>query len=257
MNYSDLKFERVKYLIGEKGLSLLSNTSVILFGVGGVGGWCAEALIRSGIGHLTLVDPDKIEITNLNRQIQATLDTIDKFKVYELAERLKKINPEAEIIPIQKEYNKETAHLFELKRFDYVIDAIDSLSSKVELIINATASNVTLFTSLGAAGWINPSFIKIGYLMETEGCRLGRMLRKKLRQKKYKGNPLCVYSEEGAFPLPEFSKYYKEKSSLFSSNEEFLLKKKYPNGSFLHITGTFGFFLAGLVIMDVLKKVSS
>ncbi|MCX7726892.1 MAG: tRNA threonylcarbamoyladenosine dehydratase [Chitinispirillaceae bacterium] len=247
------KFERVKYIIGSENLRAFNHTSVILFGAGGVGSWCAEALIRSGIGHLTIVDPDKIEITNINRQIQATIDTIGKVKVYELSERLKRINPEAEIVPLQKEYNKDTVSLFDLKKFDYVIDAIDSLSSKVELIINATAANVTLFTSLGAAGWVHPSFIKIRPLMESCGCRLGRMLRKRLRQRGYKGNPLCVYSEEGAFPSPKNLNYKCNYSSVKNEHND-LLFNKMPKGSFVHITGTFGFFLAGLVIMDVLNK---
>ena len=127
-------FHRTELLIGEAALKKLAATRVILFGVGGVGSWCAEALIRSGVGHLTIVDNDVICVTNINRQLQATAKNVGKSKVLALQERLLDIHPDADITALQKVYNKETREDFNLADYDYVIDAIDSLSHKVDLI---------------------------------------------------------------------------------------------------------------------------
>jgi tRNA A37 threonylcarbamoyladenosine dehydratase len=260
-------FNRLGMLMGEAVVSMLQHTRVILFGVGGVGSWCAEALIRSGIGCLTLVDSDLICRTNINRQLQATSRNVGTIKVHELARRLKDINPDAEINPRQETYRRGVAETFSLYSYDYVIDAIDSLSSKVDLIISAAEAGVTTFTALGASCKLDPTRIRVGSLWDSQGCHLGKLVRKRLRRRKFAGDLLCVYSEEllppaktgssvcGSGPCIHPQKVHGTETEKSTQIQEGYSEKKQINGSVVHITGTFGFFLAGLVVQDVVHRV--
>ena len=256
--------QRLRILTGADAVDLLAKTRVILFGVGGVGSWAAEALIRSGIGSLTMVDSDVVCITNINRQVQATMATVGKSKTAELARRLREIQPKAEIIDLQAVYDKKTADRFDLASYDYVLDCIDSLNSKVELIMRASRSGATVYTALGASCKLDPSQIVIGSLWDSYNCGLGKYVRKKLRQRGFKGDVTCIYSpEEGRhFPggtvcgtgqclCPKSTPTGGENDA-----KEWCSTKKQINGSAVHITGTFGFMLAGLVIQDVVKRAS-
>lgn len=261
----DPSFNRMQLLTGRSALDALQATKVILFGVGGVGSWCAEALIRSGIGHLTMVDSDLICRTNINRQVQATRSSVGMVKVEHLAHRLRDINPRAEIITRQEIYNRNSAHEFTLDSYDYVIDAIDSLSAKVELIINATNAGAKVFSALGASCRLDPTAIRIGSLWDSKGCRLGRFVRKRLRRRGFHSDLQCVYSEE-RLPVHEDDNHGCGTGNCtcpeggMAGNDEPLVHescagKKQVNGSAVHITGTYGFFLAGLVIQDVTNSV--
>ena len=254
-------FNRLRLLTGDVVADRLRTTSVIVFGVGGVGSWCAEALVRSGIGAITLVDSDCICRTNINRQVQATIASVGRVKVRELAERLSAINPESTVEPRREIYKRGSAGSFGLERYDYVIDAIDSLSAKVDLIISATEAGCTVFTALGASCKMDPTKIRIAPLWESQGCHLGKLVRKRLRRRNFTGTPLCVYSEE-LLPVT-----MTESGSGCGTADcicpkaavdddavpihEWCSKKKQINGSAVHITGTFGFFLAGMVLRDV------
>ena len=149
-------YNRTELLVGDDVMTALAKTRVIIFGVGGVGSWCAEGLVRSGITHLTIVDSDRICITNVNRQLMATTRTVGQVKVDTMKDRLLEINPKAEITAIQQIYSAETASQFNLDDYDYVVDAVDSLKDKVQLILNATASSAKFYCSLGAALKVNP-----------------------------------------------------------------------------------------------------
>ncbi len=240
-------FHRTELLIGEAALKKLSVTRVILFGVGGVGSWCAEALIRSGIGHLTIVDNDVICVTNINRQLQATAKNIGQSKVLALRERLLDIRPDADVVALQKVYNRETCGEFNLPRFNYVIDAIDSLSHKVELIASAMEAGVILFSAMGAANKLDATTIRVDSIWKSQGCRLARFVRKRLRQRGVTGDCLCVYSEELLTPL--------EIEPPDEAGDAWSETKAQVNGSMVHITGAFGFNLAGLVVQDVVRSV--
>jgi len=253
-------FNRLELLTGSAGLEALRKTSVALFGIGGVGSWCAESLIRSGIGHLTIVDSDLICVTNINRQLQATHDTVGASKVDVLKQRLASINPHAEIIALQKVYNRTTASSFPMDSYDYVIDAIDSLSSKVELIIHASHAGTKTYSALGASCKLDPTRIRVASLWETHGCPLGHFVRKRLRKRKFSGEVTCVFSDE---MLPNYDikpgcGTGKCICPTVSKNgdpvHEWCSSKKQINGSVAHITGIYGFMLAGLVIQDVLEK---
>jgi len=239
-------FNRTRRLVGPDGMQRIREASVVLFGVGGVGSWCAEALVRSGVRHLTIVDGDVVNPSNVNRQLMATTRTVGRPKVEALRERLLDINPEADITPIQAVYNKESAPDFHLEQYDYIIDAIDSLKDKAALIVEASALPGTLFSSMGAACKADPTRIKVAEFWEVRGCPLGAALRKKLRKEKtLPAKPfLCVYDDE---VLPNLGD-----SSL--ADNEGNSAKAVINGTLAHITGIFGFTLAGLVIRDMLDR---
>lgn len=257
-------FNRLQRLTSIKGFDLIQSKSVIIFGVGGVGSWCAESLIRSGIKKLTIIDSDLVCTTNINRQLQATCKTIGKVKVEILKERLLEINPKAQITAMEKIYNKSSAHEFDLNNYDYTIDAIDSLSCKVDLIEHACNSDTTLFSALGASSKLDPTRIKTAPIWETHGCRLGRFVRKRLRKRDIKREFICVYSDE---ILPVFEVNVgcgsgeclcpkkKNTDGTIEDAHEWCSSKQLINGSIVHITGIFGFYLSGLVMQDILKAI--
>lgn len=239
-------FNRAELLLGSDVMRALSEVSVILFGVGGVGSWCAEGLVRSGVRRLTIVDADRVSMTNVNRQLMATVGTVGEVKVEAMKKRLLEINPEAEITALQKIYSSGTASEFDLDAYDYVIDAVDSLKDKVQLILNASASSATFYCSLGAALKINPLNVRVAEFWDVRGCPLGAALRKKMKRsgsfpaRKF----LCVYDDE---VLPNRGEP--------AESEDALFQKAVTNGSLAHVTAIFGMTLCGLLIGDVYKKV--
>ncbi|MCC7300573.1 MAG: tRNA threonylcarbamoyladenosine dehydratase [Verrucomicrobia bacterium] len=257
-------FHRTELLSGEAAVKKLAATRVILFGVGGVGSWCAEALIRSGVGHLTIVDNDVICVTNINRQLQATAKNVGKSKVLALQERLLEIHPDADINALQKVYNQETREEFNLSSYDYVIDAIDSLSHKVDLIASAMESGAKLFSAMGAANKLDATTIRVDSIWKSQGCRLAKFVRKRLRSRGVSGDCLCVYSEE-LLPAFEAVKAACGSAQCFCPkqlddegceipSDVWCHQKAQINGSMVHITGAFGFNLAGLVVQDVVRN---
>lgn len=233
-------FSRVERLVGPDGLARLHDARVILFGVGGVGGWCAEALVRSGIGHLVLVDPDCVDVTNINRQLPATTKTTGRPKVEVLRERLLEINPLCEVIALQERYTAGAD--FSLSSYDAIVDAIDSLTDKAHLILEASACPGAFFSSMGAACKMDPTKVRVAEFFDVRGCPLGAALRKRLRkngtlpEKKF----LCVYDEE---VLPNLGPELDPGPG-----------KAVANGTLAPITGIFGFTLAGLVIEHIVGK---
>lgn len=258
-------FDRTELLVGREIMETIKNTKVILFGVGGVGSWCAESLIRSGIGQLTIVDSDRVCVTNVNRQLMATTKTVGQVKVDVLKERLLEINPEAEIRAIQQIYEAATSDDFQLESYDYIIDAIDSLENKAELIRRGTKTNATLFSSMGAALKIDPSKIQTSEFWKVKGCPLAAALRRKMKKgEKPAKKFLCVFSEErlpnkGEAGLPRKEMPISPKAEQNSGNtnldnHDWNSLKAQINGTMAHTTAIFGFMLASLVIQDIYKR---
>ena len=256
-------YNRTELLVGEDVINRLSHISVIIFGVGGVGSWCAEGLVRSGVTHITIVDSDRICITNVNRQLMATVKTVGQVKVEALKARLLEINPKADISAVQQIYCAETAGEFNLDSYDYIIDAVDSLKDKVQLILNATRSRATFFCSLGAALKLDPMKVQVAEFWKVRGCPLGAALRKKMKragtfpEKKF----ICVYDDEVLPNLGHCRSCGTEKCLCPKSqdgpgdaallNHEWCSSKAQINGTAAHITAIFGMTLAGLVINSV------
>lgn len=220
-------------------IQALADTRVAVFGVGGVGSWCVEALARTGIGHITIIDSDTVAPSNINRQLPALHSTIDRPKVQVIAERILDINPECKVTALEARYTPENAEEFKLETYHYVIDAIDSLRDKADLILRctnpATAPQRAFFSSMGAARKVDPDRVAVAEFWRVEGCPLARALRTRFRRsdtyprRKFK----CVYSPEA--PLPQ------------APDAE-------ANGTFAHITSIFGLKLASLLIRDIIKK---
>lgn len=247
-------FKRTELLLGTDLMNKIAGTRIILFGVGGVGGWCAESLVRSGVKYLTIVDSDYVCETNINRQLMATTKTIGQRKVDVLKTRLLEINPNAEINAIAGIYSEETSDSFQLETYDYIIDAIDSLKHKIHLILIATRTKAKLFSSMGAALKMDSTRIKVAEFWKVTGCPLAAAIRRRMKQgerpaKKF----MCVYSDE---VLENRGLKYEGDESKSSE----LLKQDNPsvkaqtNGTLVHITAIFGFTLAGLIIQDICRE---
>lgn len=231
-------FLRLETLIGKEAFEKLQQKRVAIFGVGGVGSFCAEALVRSGVLNITLVDQDVVNITNINRQLPALISTIGRPKVDVLVERFKDISPEAKITPVFKMYGEQTHDEFDFSSYDVVIDAIDSLSSKIDLLVQAYNADCSVYCSLGAANKIDPTQVRVSSIWQTKGCPLGKLVRAGLRQKDFSGDFKAVYSEEKKPALPE---------GLESPNPRLL-------GSFMPVTSMFGAALASQVVQDISKN---
>ena len=240
---------RTALLMGDDVMDALTGARVILFGVGGVGSWCAEGLIRSGIRHITLVDSDVVSESNVNRQLMATSRTVGQVKVEALRDRLLEIDPGAEVTAIRRVYSAETADSFRMEEYDYIIDAIDSLKEKSDLILRATRTPAVFFSSMGAACKVDPRKVRVAEFWNVRGCPLGAAIRKKYRQNHtWPGHKFhCVYDEE---VLPNRGRAL----AADSSNGEWDGRKAQINGTAAHITAIFGMTLAGLVIEDVYEK---
>lgn len=249
-------FQRTELLLGKDYLKRTAEKQVILFGVGGVGSWCAEMLIRSGIEHLTIVDSDCVAISNINRQLMATTKTVGLVKVEVLKQRLLEINPDAEIVALQKIYSPETHEFFKIDTYDFIIDAIDSLSNKVYLIQQATKTDAHFFSSMGAALKIDPTRIRVAEFWKVAGCPLAAALRHRIKksgglEKKF----MCVYSDEllenkGELPLDNQdneSDQIAEKSSWDS-------KKARINGTSAYMPAMFGMTLSSLVVKAIINE---
>ena len=222
------RLARIGALVGEKSLQKLSALRVAIFGVGGVGSVCAESLVRSGVCNLTMVDSDEVVESNINRQLPALNSTLGRPKVEVLRERFLDISPQAKIVALQARYSAETRAQFDFKSFDVVIDAIDSLSPKTDLLITASDSGCQVFCSLGAAGKLDPTKVRTASIWETTGCPLGKLVRNGLRKREFHGDFMAVYSQE---------------PSLLKGNpgENLVL------GSAMPVTAAFGLALSSLV----------
>ena len=234
-------FSRAELLLGADTMERLAQSRVIIFGVGGVGSWCAEALVRSGVRQLTLVDCDRVSMTNVNRQLMATTQTVGQLKVEALKTRLLDINPSAQITALPEVFTEETADSFQLDTYHYIIDCIDSLRHKAHLILKACRTRATFFSSMGAALKLDPTRIRIADFWKVEGDPLARALRRHFKQKGLMPERrfLCVYSDE---LLPNLGVPPQEGPI----NPQ--LNKPQTNGSLVHITAIFGFMLASLVV---------
>lgn len=240
--------KRSSLLFGGAAMERISSARVIIFGIGGVGSWCAEALVRSGIRHITLVDSDNVSLTNCNRQLLATSKTVGQAKVEVMRERLLEINPNAEVVALQMPYTPETSDSFQLETYDFIIDAIDSLLNKAHLILTATSlpTHITFLSSMGAALRIDPSKVRCVEFWKIQGDALARALRTKFKKQKTfpKRKFLCVCSEETPMPNLGVEIDTDVPDNLYAG-------KVQVNGSLCPVTATFGLVLCSQVLQKL------
>ena len=188
-------FSRTERLIGEDALQKLKNSNIIIFGLGGVGSYTAEALARSGIGKMTVVDKDTVDITNINRQLYALRSTVGKPKAEVAKARILDINPECEITAIQKMYLPENSEDFVLSQYDYIVDAIDNVTAKIDLAVKAEEFDIPIISSMGTGNKLDPAAFKVSDIYKTSVCPLCRVMRTQLKKRGVKKLKV-VYSEE-------------------------------------------------------------
>jgi len=240
MNDVNPIFQRVTLITGDDALSKMSQTRVLIVGLGGVGSWCAEALARTGICKMELVDFDTVAESNINRQAQATSRTVGQPKAAALRERLLEINPECEVLVRDAFFSKENSDQFDIVNANYVIDAIDTLNSKLDLIGICAAAGVTLFSSMGMAQKTDPTRIRSADIWNTNGCPLARLVREGLRKRNFSGSFTAVYSDEN---IP------RRGEKAFA--EDGRGGRKIINGSMVTVTAAAGMVLASLMVRDI------
>ena len=189
------RFSRTELLIGEEAVTKLSGRRVAVFGVGGVGGYVCEALVRSGVGAFDLIDADAVSISNLNRQIIATESTIGRSKVSVMKERMLDINPAVKVEAHECFFLPENADRFDFSRYDYVVDAVDTVAAKIEIIMRAKASDVPVISAMGAGNKLDPGRFKVADIYDTKVCPLARVIRREMRNRNVDSLKV-VYSEE-------------------------------------------------------------
>ncbi len=234
------QFSRTELLIGEEGIKKLTSSKVAVFGIGGVGGYAVEALVRSGVGKIDLIDNDKVSLTNINRQIIATHKTIGMYKTDAAEERMKEINPNVVVTKYNIFFTKENADIIDFTKYDYVIDAIDTVSGKLEIIERSKKANVPVISSMGAGNKMKPYMFEVSDISKTSVCPLAKVIRQELKKRKIK-KVKVVYSKE--IPL---------KPAL--SEETTQNTKKQIPGSNAFVPSVAGLIIAGEVISDLLSN---
>ena len=230
------KFSRTELLIGEKAVEKLAKSRVAVFGVGGVGGYVVEALVRSGIGTLDLVDNDDVSISNINRQIIATTKTVGRSKVEVAKERALEINPDVKINTYQMFYTSETEGQFDFSQYDYVVDAIDTVGGKLSLVERAKSVGTPIICAMGAGNKLDPTKFEVADISETSVCPLARVMRTELKKRNIT-DVKVVYSKE----IPQKTDLVDEKTG-----------KSIP-GSISFVPSVVGLIIAGEVIKDLIK----
>lgn len=233
----DEKFSRIGLLIGEEGLDRLQKAKVAVFGVGGVGGYVAEALARSGVGKIILVDKDVVSTSNINRQIIATTKTIGKQKTEVMKERILDINPAAQVQVHNCFFLPETAGEFDFAAYDYVVDAVDTVTAKIELAVQSQKSGTRIISSMGAGNKLNPGAFEVADIYKTSVCPLARVMRRELKKRDIR-NLKVVYSKEEAM------------KPLIQMSDE---SKRVIPGSTAFVPSVAGLMIAGEVIKDLIR----
>ena len=236
------RFSRTEMLLGAQAMEKLKNARVAVFGVGGVGGYVVEALARSGVGKLDLIDSDTVSLTNINRQIIATESTIGKCKVDVAAERVKDIYPDCEVRTYRIFYLPETRDQFDFTQYDYIVDAIDTVKGKLELVESAKAANTPIICSMGAGNKLDPTAFEVSDIYKTSVCPLARVMRYECRKRGIKKLKV-VYSKEP--PIRPISNA--------EVSAENVIRRDTP-GSAAFVPSVAGLIVAAEVVKDIIKK---
>lgn len=242
------RFGRLNLLVGEEGVARLKQASVAVFGLGGVGSYAVEALVRGGIGRLTLIDFDLVDISNCNRQIHAHDGTIGQPKVLVMAERCRAINPEVQVEPLQAFYSYENSEELLIRGYDYVLDCIDHITAKLHLIETCVTRKLPIISSMGAANKLDPTCILVADLAKTNKCRLARILRRELRRRGIHSGFKTVYSTEEFRPLSD------GRRDAAAEDAGHYQAQRAPLGSSSVIPPLFGLTMAGEVIRELLAE---
>lgn len=236
------QFSRTKLLLGEEAINKLSQSRVAVFGVGGVGGYVCEALVRSGVGHFDLIDNDKVCLTNLNRQIIATQKTVGRYKTEVMSERMHEINPEVDVRIHSCFFLPENADDFPFEEYDYVIDAVDTVTAKLELIMRSKGMGVPVISAMGAGNKLDPGRMRIADIYETSVCPLARVMRHELKKRGVKKLKVVYSDEQPVKPAEAMGTPVEQDSSPG--------RRSVP-GSTAFVPAVAGLLIAGEVVKDL------
>lgn len=245
------QFSRTELMLGGEGMELLRNARVAIFGIGGVGGYTVEALARSGVGTFDLFDDDKVCLTNINRQIIASRKTVGKYKVEVMKERILDINPRAIIHTHQTFYMPEVADQYDFSEYTYVVDAIDTVTGKIELVLRALASNVPIISCMGAGNKLDPTRFEVTDIYKTSVCPLAKVMRKELRVRGVKKLKVVYSREEARKPIEDMAISCKANCICPPGAERKCTDRRQIPGSNAFVPSVAGLILAGEVIKDI------
>lgn len=245
------QFSRTELLFGKEAMEKLANARVAVFGVGGVGGYTVEALARSGVGTFDIIDDDKVCLTNINRQIIATRKTVGKYKVEVMKERILEINPKAVVHTHQCFYTPETADQFDFSQYTYVVDAIDTVTGKIELVMRAQAAGVPIMSSMGAGNKLDPTKFEVTDIYKTSVCPLAKVMRKELKARRVKKLKVVYSKELVRKPIEDMSISCRANCICPPGAERKCTDKRQIPGSTAFVPSVAGLIIAGEVIKDI------
>lgn len=249
------QFSRTQLLLGDEAMNKLAASRVAVFGIGGVGGYVCEALIRSGVGAIDLIDDDKVCLTNLNRQIIATRKTIGQYKTQVMKERILDINPDAKVEVHNCFFLPETADDFEFEKYDYVVDAVDTVTAKIALVMKCKEKNVPIISSMGAGNKLDASAFRVADIYKTKVCPLAKVMRRELKKRGVKKLKV-VYSEEMPIkPLEDMSSSCKTNCTCPPGAQHKCTQRRAIPGSVAFVPSVAGLIIAGEVVKDLIKDV--
>jgi tRNA A37 threonylcarbamoyladenosine dehydratase len=245
------QFSRTELIFGKEAMEKLASSRVAIFGIGGVGGFTAEALVRSGIGAIDLIDDDKICLTNINRQIFATRSTVGKFKVDVARERLSDINPDCKITTYKTFYSPETSSDFDFSLYDYIVDAIDTVTGKIEIIVKANESKTPVISSMGAGNKVDASAFEVTDIYKTSVCPLARVMRYELKRRRIKKLKVVYSKEKPITPVNDMAISCKQHCICPPGTARKCTQRNQVPGSNAFVPSTVGLIIAGEVIKDL------
>ncbi len=251
------QFSRTQLLLGAEAMQRLASSRVAIFGIGGVGGYATEALIRSGIGAVDLIDDDKVCLTNLNRQLYATRKTVGRYKVDVAAERIAEINPDAKVRVYKTFYMPETAGQFNFYEYDYIIDAIDTVTGKIALAVNAQAAGTQIISSMGAGNKLDPTAFEVADIYETSVCPLARVMRYELRKRKIDRLKVVYSREKPIIPYEDAAISCKSHCICPPGTARKCTQRRQVPGSNAFVPSVVGLIIAGEVIKDLTGQTST
>ena len=245
------QFSRTQLLLGQEGMEKLFQARVAVFGIGGVGGYTVEALARSGVGTLDLIDDDKICLTNLNRQIFATRKTVGQYKVDIAQQRILEINPKAVVHTYKTFYAPQTAELFDFTQYDYVVDAIDTVTGKLELVEQAEKAGVPIISSMGAGNKMDPTAFEVADIYETSVCPLARVMRKELKKRGIKKLKVVYSKEPPMTPIDDMAISCRTNCICPPGTARKCTQRRQVPGSNAFVPSVVGLIIAGEVVKDL------
>lgn len=246
------QFSRTELLLGQEAMDILQKSRVAIFGIGGVGGFCCEALVRTGVGHFDLVDDDKVCLTNLNRQIIATRKTVGRDKADVMKERMLEINPKAEIQIHKTFFLPENAGEFPFEEYDYVVDAVDTVTAKIEIIMQAKKNNVPVISCMGAGNKLDPTQFRVADIYQTKVCPLARVMRHEMKKRQVR-HLKVVYSEEKPMrPLDDMANSCRTNCICPPGAKHKCTDRRDIPGSIAFVPSVAGLIIAGEVVKDLI-----